>query len=61
MNPKNFLRNAKQEFPWQSLESFSGEYYNMDLCVPTKLAQISVGSEQDEAEIQCDRWSTPEW
>ena len=26
INPKNFLRNAKQEFPCQSLESFSGEY-----------------------------------
>ena len=34
---------------------------SLDLCAPTKLAQISVGSEQDEAEIQYDRWSTPEW
>ena len=34
---------------------------SLDLCAPAKLAQISVGSEQDEAEIQCDRWSTPEW
>ena len=51
INPENFLRNAKQEFPCQSLENFSGEYYNMenksstsrlDLCVPTKLAQITV-------------------
>ena len=25
INPKNFLRNAKQEFPCQSLESFSRE------------------------------------
>ena len=31
------------------------------LSAPTKLAQISVGSEQDEAEIQYNRWSTPEW
>ena len=31
INPKNFLRNTKQEFPCQSLESLSGvgEYYNM--------------------------------
>ena len=46
------MRNAKQEFPCQSLESFSGEYYNMEnkildfwfgpvLCAPTKLAQIT--------------------
>ena len=30
INPENFLQNAKQEFPCQSLESFSGEYYNME-------------------------------
>ena len=30
INPKNFLQNAKQEFPYQSLESFSGEYYNTE-------------------------------
>ena len=30
MNPENFLRNAKQEFPCQGLESFSGEYYTME-------------------------------
>ena len=30
MNPENFLRNAKQEFPCQSSESFSEEYYNME-------------------------------
>ena len=29
INPENFLRNEKQEFPCQCLESFSGEYYNM--------------------------------
>ena len=34
---------------------------SLDLCAPTKLAQISVGSEQDEAQTQYDRWSTPEW
>ena len=52
INPKNFLRNAKQEYQCQSLESLSGEYYNMEnkildfrfgpvLCAPTKLAQIT--------------------
>ena len=30
INPKNFLWKAKREFPCQSLESFSGEYYNME-------------------------------
>ena len=71
MNPKNFLRNAKQEFPCQSLESFSGEYYNMEnkifdfqfgpVCANQTCPNCSVGSEQDKAEIQYDRWSTPEW
>ena len=52
INLETFLRNAKQEFPCQSLENFSGEYYNMEnkildfrfgpvLCAPTKLAQIT--------------------
>ena len=61
-NPKNFLQNAKQEFLWQSLESFSGEYYNMESKilnfqfepVCTNQTQVdqnySVGSEQGEAE-----------
>ena len=30
INPKNILRNEKQEFPCQSLESFSEEHYNME-------------------------------
>ena len=30
INPEKFLRNAKQEFPCQSLESFSEEYCNME-------------------------------
>ena len=65
------MRNAKQEFPCQSLESFSGEYYNVENKIldfqfgPVRANQTrpnySVGSEQDEAEIQYDRWSTPEW
>ena len=71
ISPKNFLRNAKQEFPWQSLQSFSGEYYNMEnkilnfqfgpVCANQTRPNYSVGSDQDEAEIQYDRWSTPEW
>ena len=71
MNPENFLRNAKQEFPCQGLESFSGEYYNIKnkildfqfgpVCANQIRPNCSVGSEQDEAEIQYDRWSTPEW
>ena len=65
------MRNAKQEFPCQSLESFSGEYYNMEnkildfqfgpVCANQTRPNYSVGSEQDEAEIQYDQWSTPEW
>ena len=65
------MRNAKQEFPCQSLESFSGEYYNMEnkildfqfgpVCANQTRPNYSVGSEQDEAEIQSDRLSTPEW
>ena len=60
--PENFLRNAKQEFPCQNLESFSEEYYNMENKIldfqfePVSTNQTrpnySVGSEQDEAEIQ---------
>ena len=30
LNPKDFLQNGKQEFPGQSLESFSREYCNME-------------------------------
>ena len=50
--PEHFLQNARQEFSSQSLESFSGEYYNMEnkildfqclnLCASNKLAQITV-------------------
>ena len=55
INPKNFLRNAKQESPCQSLESFSAEYYNMEnkildfqfgpMCANQTLPNYSVGSE----------------
>ena len=65
INPKNFLRNAKQEFSCQSLESFSGEYYNMENKILNfqfgSRPNYSVGSDQDEAEFQYDQWSTPEW
>ena len=65
------MPNAKQEFPCQSLESFSGEYCNMEnktlvfqfgpVCANQTHPNYSVGSEQDESEIQCDQQSTPEW
>ena len=58
INPKNFLQNAKQEFPCQSLESFSGEYYNMEnkildfqfepVCAKQTCPNDSVGSDQDD-------------
>ena len=70
INPENFLQNAKQEFPCQSLESFSGEYYNMEnkildfhfrsVCT-NQIRPNCSGSEQDEAEIQYDQSGTPEW
>ena len=65
------MRNTKQEFPCQSLEKFSQEYYNMEnkildfqfgpVCANQTRPNYSVGSKQDEAEIQNDRCSTPEW
>ena len=71
VNPENFSRNTKHEFPCQKLESFSGEYCNMENKIldfqfgPVRVNQTrpnySVGSEQDEAEIQYDCCSTPEW
>ena len=71
ISPENFLQNAKQDFICQSSESFSGEYYNIKnkilnfQFVPVYANQTrpnySVRSDQDEAEIQYDRWSTQEW
>ena len=71
INPENFLRSTKQEFPCQSLESFAGEYYNMEnkildfqfgpVCANQTCPNYIVGSDQDETEIQCDQWSTSEW
>ena len=61
INPKNFLRNAKQEIPCQNLESLSGEYSNMEnkildirfgtVCANQTRPNYSVGNDQDEAEI----------
>ena len=55
INPKNLLQSAKQEFPCQSLEIFSEEYYNMvhkildfqfgPVCANQTLPNYSVGSE----------------
>ena len=69
INPKNSLRNAKQEFTCQGLESFCGEYYNMEnkilnfqfgpVCANQTRPNYSVGTKQDEAEIQYDQWSIP--
>ena len=63
--------NAKQEFPYQSSEGFSREYYNMEnkifgfqlepMCVKQTRPNYSVGSDQDESEIQYDRLSRLEW
>ena len=71
VNPKNVFWNAKEEFPCQSLKSFSGEYYNMENKIlhfqfePVWAKQnhpnYSVGSDQDQAEIQYDQQSTEEW
>ena len=65
IKPENFLQNAKQEFPCQSLESFSGEYYNMEnkiidfqfgpVCANQIRPNCHVSSEPDEGEIQCER------
>ena len=60
------MQNAKQEFPCQSLESFSEEYNNMenkilDFQFGPVCTIYSVGNEQDEAKIQYDCCITPEW
>ena len=53
-----------REFLCQSLESFSAEYYKIEIkildfqfgpvCANQTCPNYCVGSEQDEAEIQCD-------
>ena len=67
ISPENFL----QEFISQSLENFSGEYYNIEnkihnfqfgpVCANQTRPNYSGGSDQDEAEIHYDRWSTRKW
>ena len=57
IDPEDFLGNAKQKFPRQSLESFSREYYNMEnkilgfqfepVCAKQTCPNYSVGSDQD--------------
>ena len=64
INPENFLRDAKQGFPCQSLENFSGEYYSIEnkildfqlgpVCANQTRPNYGVGSDQDEVEIQYD-------
>ena len=65
INLENFLQNAKQEFPCQSSESYSGEYYNMEnkilnfqfgpvLMHNQTRSNYIVGRDQDEAEIRYD-------
>ena len=66
INPENVLRNAKQEFPCQSSEILSGEYYNMENKIldfrsgPVCADQIRPNC-SNLSKVQYDRWSTPEW
>ena len=65
------MRNAKQEFPCQSLESFSKEFYIMEneifsfqfepVWIKQTRPNYSVGRNQDEVDIQYDRLNTLEW
>ena len=71
INPLKLMRNAKQEFLYQSSESFSREYCNMEkkifgfkfepMCVKQTRPNYSVGSDQDEAQIQYDRLRRLKW
>ena len=71
INPKDFLWKAKQVSPCQSLASSSIEYCDMEnkilgfqfepVCTKITCLNYSVGSHQDETEIQYDRLSTQEW
>ena len=49
---KNFLQNAKQEFSCQSLESFSGKYYNMENKILHFHVEPVCAKQTREAEIQ---------
>ena len=57
--PKNFLRNAKQEY--YNMENKIRDFQFGPVCANQIRPNCSVGSEQDEAEIQYDQWGTPEW
>ena len=47
-------RNTKQEFPCQSLESLSGEYYNMK----NKILDFKM---KQKSRTTTDAWSTQKW
>ena len=56
INPENFLRNAKQEFPCQSLESFSGEYYNMEnKILDFQFGHVCANQTRSNYSVACDR------
>ena len=55
INPENFLQNAKQEFPCPSLESFSGEYYNME----NKILGLDLCCVHQPNSPKLQRWKRP--
>ena len=59
INPKNILRNAKQEY--YNMENKIIDFQFGPVCANQIPPDCSVGSEQDETEIQYDQWGTPEW
>ena len=59
INPENFLRNAKQEY--YNMKNKMLDFQFGPVCANQIRPNCSVGSEQDEAEIQYDQWGTPEW
>ena len=59
INPKNFLRNAKQEH--YNMENKIIDFQFGPVCANQIRPSYSVGSKQDEAEIQYDQWGTPKW
>ena len=59
INPDNFLRNTKQEY--YNMENKILDFQFGPVCANQIHPNCSVGSEQDEAEIQYDQWGTPEW
>ena len=53
INPENFLRNAKQEY--YNMENKILEFQFGPVCANQIRRNCSVGSEQDEEEIQLDQ------